>query len=174
MNIEQICRSITQLNRFIGRWVRWLILPIFVLLLVDVLMRYLFRHPTIWSAELAMLLFGLYVVLPGGFLHSLGQHVRVDIFYGKFSARGRAWVDALAGLLGVMLLASILWQGLDMALDAAAIRETSNSMLQAPVWLVKFVIPLGGLLFLLQTIVQLIASLRTLGGKSNDPEVFGK
>ncbi|NIQ98383.1 MAG: ABC transporter substrate-binding protein, partial [Desulfuromonadales bacterium] len=64
----QVARAITRFNRWIGRWASLAVLIIFVFLLADVIMRYLVGQPTVWTAELATLIFGVYAIIAGGYL----------------------------------------------------------------------------------------------------------
>ena len=91
--IHAYINGITRLNEFIGRWVAYLIFLIFMLLLLEVFMRYLFSSPTSWTNELGQMLFGAYVVLSGGYVMAHRDHVNVDLLYASFGPRTRAWVD---------------------------------------------------------------------------------
>ena len=86
----QLARAVTRVNRFIGKWASLAVLVIFALLLADVVMRYLVGSPAIWTAELAVLIFGVYAIIGGGYLLTERGHVNVDIIYGAQSLRRRA------------------------------------------------------------------------------------
>ena len=83
-------RSVTRLNRWIGKFTAWIVVPLFLLLLCDVVMRYAAGRPLPWTAELAQLVFGIYGILAGGFLLAERGHVNVDILYGRFSPKKKA------------------------------------------------------------------------------------
>jgi TRAP-type mannitol/chloroaromatic compound transport system permease small subunit len=167
-------RAITSLNRWIGRTVHWLILPMFAMLLVDVAMRYAVGRPAIWTTELTQLVFGLYAVIGGGWLLAERAHVNVDIFYGRMSVRRKALVDVCTSFLFFLFIAVLLWQGSSMAWVSAAKLETSQSIWNPHVWPVKLAIPVAGVLVLLQGIVRLVADIRVLMGLPIDEAVFGK
>ncbi|WP_119418370.1 TRAP transporter small permease subunit [Desertibaculum subflavum] len=168
-----IARGITRLNRWIGRTVAWIILPIFVLLIIDVAMRYLVGRPAIWTSELAQLVFGVYGVIAGGYLLAERAHVNVDIFYGKMPRKRKALVDVATSILFFMFMAVLMYQGTDLAWDSIEKLETSQSIWNPPVWPVKLMIPVAGLLLLLQGIVRLVADIRVLMGLPADDETFG-
>jgi TRAP-type mannitol/chloroaromatic compound transport system permease small subunit len=170
----QLARTITRVNQFIGRWVSLGVLVIFVLLLADVVMRYLVGSPTIWTAELATLIFGVYAIIGGGYLLTERGHVNVDIFYGRMTRRRRASVDILTWPLFLLFVGVLLWQGWDIASEAIADMERSNSVWKAPLWPTKALIPVAAILLLLQGIVRLWSDIRVLRGLPIPEDVFGK
>ena len=169
----QLARFITRLNRIIGYWVSFCVLIIFALLLADVVMRYLVGQPAIWTAELATLIFGAYAIIGGGYLLTERGHVNVDIIYGQFSPKRKALVDIITWPLFLIFVGVLLWQGYDIASEAIADMERSNSVWKAPLWPTKSLIPVAATLLLLQGFVRLWGDIRTLMGLPNDPEIFG-
>ena len=170
----KLARAITRINRFVGEKIAWLIVPIFLLLILDVAMRYLVGRPAIWTSELAELVFGVYAVLGGGYLLVQRAHVNVDIFYGKFSVKKKARVDVATSLLFFLFLAVLLWQGSSMAWESMEKLETSQSIWNPHVWPVKMAVPIAGTLVLLQGLVRLASDIRVLMGLPNDELTFGK
>ena len=170
----KLARAVTRLNIWIGKIAAWLIVPIFVLLMADVIMRYLVGSAAIWTAEFAQLIFGAYAVIAGGYLLVERAHVNVDIIYGKFSRANKAVVDLATSFLFFLFLAVLIWQGVDMAWDSAAKFERSSSLWNPHIWPVKVVIPVAAVLLLLQGFVRLASDIRTVMGLDNDPDTFGK
>ena len=85
----KVAGAITRLNVWIAKVAAWLIVPMFLLLMADVIMRYVVGSAAIWTAEFAQLIFGVYAVIAGGYLLVERAHVNVDIIYGKFSRAER-------------------------------------------------------------------------------------
>lgn len=170
----KLARAVTRLNVWIGEHVAWLILPMFVMLFVDVAMRYLVGRPSIWTSELTQLVFGFYAVIGGGYLLAERAHVNVDIFYGRFSVKRKALVDAVTSVLFFLFLAVLLYQGSSMAWESMEKLETSQSIWNPQIWPVKMAVPAAGILLLLQGIVRLTADIRVLMGLPVDEETFGK
>jgi len=169
----QVARAITHLNRWIGRWACLAVLVIFVLLLADVVMRYLVGSPAIWTAEMATLIFGVYAIIGGGFLMAERGHVNVDIIYGTFSRRKKAIVDIITWPLFALFVLVLLWQGWDLASEAIADNERSNSIWKPYLWPTKAFIPVAATLLLLQGAVRLWSDFRVLRGKPIPDDVFG-
>lgn len=170
----QFARVVTRVNRFIGRWVSLGVLIIFGLLLADVVMRYLVGSPTIWTSELATLIFGAYAIIGGGYLLAERGHVNVDIFYGRLSQKRRSLLDVLTWPLFLLFVGVLLWQGWGIALEAIEDLERSNSVWKAPLWPTKALIPVAAILLLLQGLVRLWADIRVLRGLPVPDDIFGK
>jgi TRAP-type mannitol/chloroaromatic compound transport system permease small subunit len=170
----KLARAITSLNRWVGGTAAWLVLPMFLMLILDVAMRYFVGRPTVWTSELTQLVFGFYAVIGGGWLLVERAHVNVDIFYGQLSAKRKALVDVATSFLFFLFLGVLLWQGTSLAYDSIIRLETSQSIWNAHVWPVKAAIPLAGLLLLLQGLVRLASDIRVLMGLPNDDADFGK
>jgi TRAP-type mannitol/chloroaromatic compound transport system permease small subunit len=170
----QLARAVTRLNIWIGRTAAWMIMPIFLLLMADVIMRYVVGSAAIWTAEFAQLIFGAYAVIAGGYLLAERAHVNVDIIYGKFSRVRKAVVDLATSFLFFLFLGVLIWQGVDMAWDSAAKLERSYSIWNPHIWPVKLIIPVAGVLLLLQGLVRIASDIRTIRGLVNDPDTFGK
>jgi TRAP-type mannitol/chloroaromatic compound transport system permease small subunit len=170
----KLARAITQLNRWIGEKVAWLILPIFLMMIIDVAMRYLVGRPSVWTGEFTQLVFGVYAVIGGGYLLAERAHVNVDIFYGRFSRRRKALVDALTSVLFFLFMAVLLYQGGSMAWESMEKLETSQSIWNPQIWPVKLAVPVAGVLLLLQGFVRLAGDIRVLMGLEVDDATFGK
>lgn len=154
--IRAYVRGITRLNDFVGRWVAYLIFLIFLLLIAEVGMRYLLGSPTSWTNEFGQMLFGLYVVLSGGYVLAHRDHVNVDLFYGTLSRRAQACVDIFTSVMFFLFVLALLYFGSSMAWESVQSLETSYSAWNPPIWPIKAAIPLGTLLLLLQGIAKLL------------------
>jgi TRAP-type mannitol/chloroaromatic compound transport system permease small subunit len=163
--VYSFMRGVTRVNELVGRWVAHLIFAIFLLLIVEVFLRYSFRSPTVWTNELAQLLFGAYAVLSGGYLLAHSGHVNVDIVYGKFPPRVRAWIDIATSVLFFAFAIVLFWQGWLFAYESVEKFETSQSAWNPSIWMFKVMIPLGAALLLLQGVVKLIQDIVTATGR---------
>lgn len=170
----KIAGAITRLNVWVASIAAWLIVPMFLLLMADVIMRYVVGSAEIWTAEFAQLIFGVYAVICGGYLLVERAHVNVDIIYGRFSRVAKAKVDLATSLLFFLFLGVLIWQSADMAWESAEKLERSSSIWNPHIWPVKLAIPIAGILLLLQGLVRIASDVRTVMGLENDPAIFGK
>jgi len=157
-------RAITCLNRWVGRISAYLIIPIFLLILAEVFMRYLFGAPAVWTNELSQLTFGVYAIIAGGYLAIDNGHVNVDIVHDQFPPRLRALIDVLTSMMFFIFLGALLYFGVSLALESMETWERSQSAWNPYIWPVKLMIPVAAVLLLLQGIVKLLKDILILAG----------
>lgn len=168
--LERIAACIDALSEWTGRAVAWLTLAMVLVTCAVVVLRYAFNLGWIALQESITYLHAVVFMLGAAYTLRHDGHVRVDIFYRRFSPRGQAWVD----LFGTLLLLTpvcvfILWASWDYAAAAWSLREGSRDAGGLPlVYLLKSVIPLMALLLLLQGIAQMLRSLLVLLGHPED------
>lgn len=108
-------------NRAVGMTVRWLALLMVLLQFAVVLLRYVFGVSFIFLNEGVLYMHAALFMLGAGYTLLVDGHVRVDIFYARLSARGRAAIDifgALAFLLPSMaLVAWFTWPSVQNSWD---------------------------------------------------------
>ncbi|GMV01801.1 MAG: TRAP transporter small permease [Burkholderiaceae bacterium] len=149
--------KLTRFNLTLGSWASWVYGAIFVLTLYEVLMRYAFNAPTIWSLELNLMLVAIGYTI-GGLLPTAGKsHLRIDSVYARMPSWARRACDVTANLIGVGYCAAITWAGTAQAWTAIQVGERSGSAWNSwlPV-LQKGIIPVAGCLMTLQLLVHLL------------------
>lgn len=166
--IVSLSRGVTRLNSLLGVWIlSYLVIVMVVLLLFEIVARYVFSSPTIWASELTQMIFGAYVMLSGGFLLMRNGHINVDIFYDRLSARGKALMNIATCFLFFAFTAVLLKEGWAMAEESWAMRETSFSAWNPPIWPLKIAIPVGAVLLLLQGLVSIVGDVLVLAGRAD-------
>lgn len=155
---------IEQLVERIGKAISWLTLFLVVLVFANVFMRYVFNDPSAWSKELEWHLFALIFIFGAAFTFKHDGHVRVDLFYDRFSKRNKASVNFWGTLLFLIPWCIVLiYTGWQSALSAYMVGERSpESGGLSNLWLIQFAIPLGMSLLLLQGIVVLMRSFKSM------------
>lgn len=148
----------------VGKTISWLTLLLILVVCLEVVRRSLFNTTSIWSMELQWHIFSLIFLLGAGYALKHDRHVRVDLFYTNFSKRDQAWVNFFGSILLLMpwLLITIYFS-FYYALDAWYLREGSPDPGGLPArYLIKFAVPVGLSLLLLQAISVALSSLITL------------
>lgn len=172
--LTAFARMVTGINLAIGRVMHWAVLLLFVLLLSDVVMRYVAGSPIQWSHQASKLLFGVYAIIGGGYLLARREHVNVDLFYGNFSARKKAFVDIVTSFLFFLMMVVLVLESWSLAADSVQRWEVDHlAIWKAPLWPSKCLIVVAAFLLLLQGIVKLIADFMILMGMEPDPNIFG-
>ena len=155
--------GIERVVELVGEWTSWLSLVIVVLMAVNVLLRYLFSKGSVWSQELEWHLLVPLILFGMSYALRHGEHVRVDILYGRFPERAKALVDLFSALLGVAISAIIIWLSLNYVQQAYVIDEGSPDPGGIPHrYIVKALIPAGFALLLLQSIATAIGAVAKL------------
>ena len=153
-------RVIDRFTDVTGTWVAWLNLPLVVVVAWEVIARYAFNAPTIWSFDLTYMFYGTVFMLGAAYALHKGAHIRTDFFYENWSDRTRGMVDSISYLVFffpsiIMLLgvsASEAWY-------AFGIGETSEQTPWRPIlWPYKSVVPLTCVLLLIQGVSETIKS----------------
>ena len=85
--LRRIAEGIHLLNERVGQAASWLTTALMLLVVVDVIIRYYFNDTQAWIIELEWHLFGLIFLLGAGYAFRHDRHVRVDVFYARFSGR---------------------------------------------------------------------------------------
>lgn len=140
-----------------GRIAEYACLILVVFVAVDVFIRYVFNFSTPLSFELEWHLYSVMILLAMGYTLKYHKHVRVDIFYEMFSPKVQRWINILGCLLFLLPLAIVgLIYALPYAIYSFQINEGTPDPGGLPIWwVIKFFIPLGFLLLLLQALVWL-------------------
>ena len=154
---------IDRLVEIVGEWTSWLTLVIVLLMATNVLLRYLFSTGSVWAQELEWHLLVPLILFGMSYALRYGEHVRVDILYGRFTPRAKARVDLLSALLGVAISAIIIWLSIGYVEQAYVIDEGSPDPGGLPHrYIIKGLIPIGFALLLLQSIAAAIATVEKL------------
>lgn len=158
---------VDRINGFFGNFVAyWSVIAVLVYY-YEVLARYVFNSPTNWAHEGMFLMFGMQYLLAGGYVLSRNGHVRVDVFYTRFSARGKALVDVLTSVFFFIFAATLAWTGWVFFMDSFEVKEVSFTEWGIQYWPVKFALPLGAALLLLQGAAHLLGDIATLMRKED-------
>lgn len=141
-----------------GRLLAWLALGMALLTTLIVVLRYVFDIGSIAAQESVIYMHGSLFLLGAAYALKTGAHVRVDIFYHNFSARTRAWVDSVGGIVFLLpLCAFILASSWDYASESWTMRETSAEPGGIPaVFLLKSLVPLMALNLALQGLAEVL------------------
>jgi len=161
-------RAVSRINSVTGEFATyWTVIAVFVFY-YEVIARYIFNSPTIWAHESMFLLFGMQYMLAGGFCLRENAHVRVDVIYMHLSLRARAMADLATSVFFFIFTVSLLVTGWIFFSDSFAMRQVSFTEWEIPYWPIKFALPLGGALIVLQGAAHVLQNIAVLrGGKSH-------
>jgi TRAP-type mannitol/chloroaromatic compound transport system permease small subunit len=122
----------------------------------EVVMRYVFGAPTPWGYEVTIFSLGILSMMVAGYVLNVGRHARVDTVYHLFSPRIRVIMDLVTFPFFVLFCGTLLWVGADFFWRSWVIRETTTTAWAPPIYPIKFFIPLGAFVILLQGLTKFV------------------
>jgi len=156
------------INRRVGLLATWLVLLACLVSALNAGVRYTFGVSSNAWLELQWYMFAGMVMLGAPAVLSLNQHVRVDVFYGRFSSRTCAWIDILGSALFLLPMASLIfWLSWPLAWDSYLSGEMSSQAQGLIRWPAKLAIPVGAALLALQGVAEILKRLAYLRGQYN-------
>ena len=160
-----LARWIDALTERVGRLSIWLVLIATLISAGNALARYALGESSNAWLEIQWYLFGAMFLLAAGYTLKHNGHVRIDIFYNRFDARGQAWIDLVGGLLFLLPMAGLLaWLAWPIFMDAWTTHEMSPDAGGLVRWPVKLLLPVGFFLLALQGVAEVIKRLGVLSG----------
>ena len=166
----KLSRAIDWLNALIGRWVIWLILASTVISAINAAVRKAFNTSSNAYLEVQWYLFAAAFLLAAGYTLLNGEHVKIDVVYGRLSRRTQNWIDVFG--FAVFLLPMclvILWFGVPFFLQGFHSGEMSSNAGGLIRWPVYLMMPLGFVFLALQGISELIKRIAFGLGLIEDP-----
>ncbi len=155
-------RAISRINGLVGEFVAYWSIIAVVVYYYEVVARYVFNSPTNWAHEGMFLMFGMQYLLAGGFVLREGNHVRVDVLYLRLPPRCKAFMDLLTSIFFFIFAITLMFVGWTFFYDSYEVREVSFSEWAISYWPIKFSLPLGALLLLLQGVAQVLKDIAVL------------
>lgn len=169
-----LARVIDAINDRVGRAIAWLALIMVLIQFAVVLMRYVFGLSSIYMQESIVYMHAIIFLTASGYTLLHDGHVRVDIFYGSASQRGRAWIN----LLGVCVLllpmaVTTLLTSLNYVVRSWEVLEVSQEGTGLPlIFALKTFIWVFAVVLIMQGISLAIHSIAVLAGveKTSTPD----
>lgn len=170
-DVERWIGRLDWINRAVGLGVRWVALALVLLQFGVVLLRHVFGVSYVFLGEGVLYLHAALFMLGAGYTLLVDGHVRVDIFYGRLSPRGRRLVD-LGGALFFLLpsMVAVLVFSWPSVRNSWAVMEGAISVGGIPAaFLLKSLIPAFCLLLIVQGLACALRDLlRLLAGEEAD------
>ena len=101
-DLKKIIFFIENITSKIGKKVSWLILFMTLIAFSVALLRYFFNIGFVWMQELYIWMHGLVFLLAAAYTLQEDKHVRVDIFYRKFSEKNKAYINVFFSILFII------------------------------------------------------------------------
>lgn len=122
----------------------------------EVISRYAFNSPTSWGWVINEQLFLITTLFGGVYAAMTGGHIRIEIFYERFPRWGKLISKLLTAILFVCFMTALIWKGWQMASEAISVHERAMGIFHLPIYPFKALIPIVGILFLIQGLKWII------------------
>ena len=163
--IRLFVHGVEAMNRVVGRFAMYLIFAILGVLLYSSISKSFFV-PASWTLESAQFLMVAYFLLGGAYSMQLDAHVRMDLFYSRWSPKTRALVDVLTIGFLIFYLVLLLYGAISSTEYALEYDETSYSAWSPPMAPIKIIMCFGIALMLLQAIATLFRDIAAARGET--------
>jgi TRAP-type mannitol/chloroaromatic compound transport system permease small subunit len=164
----RVADRIDRFTDLVGGAFAWTTFLLVLVMSANVLLRYLFSLGSVWAQELEWHLLAPICLIGMAYALRHGEHVRVDIFFAKYPARLKAWIEFVGSAAFVLVSALIIYLSWFYVMQSWRVDEGSANPGGIPMrYLLKAFIPLGFAMFLLQSLADTIrafAKLRAAGG----------
>jgi TRAP-type mannitol/chloroaromatic compound transport system permease small subunit len=147
-------RTVDRVNYRIGRVMMYGIFVMMAILLWSSISKTFFL-PSLWTLEVAQFAMVTYYIMGGPYSIQLGSNVRMDLFYGNWSIRKKAWFDSFTVLLLIFYLSVLLYGAIDSTNYSLKYGERNPTAWRPYLWPIKSIMTLGFFLMLLQAISEL-------------------
>jgi TRAP-type mannitol/chloroaromatic compound transport system permease small subunit len=165
--MRSLVRAIDAFSRVCGVLAAFLVVALIVLMLYDVMMRYVFNAPTLWGYDVNTFLMGAAFILSVAYALSLDAHVRVDLIFTPKTRYLLDWVD-LAGF-SLILLPVCAWVTLGLwnyFAESFHTGERSGTSAWNPVlWPFRLTLCVGFLALTIQIVAEIIKRVYAVRGE---------
>jgi len=158
--LRAFCHAIDLISEWSGRIFAWLIVPLTLLVVFEVITRRFLGSPTIWTFETTQFIYGAHFMLLAGYTLLHGAHVGIDVFTKRLPSKVQAGItSALYIVLFFPFVAVLTQKGILFAASSWQMAETSWSAFHPPLYPIKTVIPVAGFLLGIQGLSEFIKSM---------------
>lgn len=165
--LQRLYQGIDCFTEITGLAISWLSLALIIITCTVVVLRYFLGTGSIALQESMTYVHACLFMLAMAFTLKRGGHVRVDVFYSKFTPKTQALVDILGSLLFLLPVSLLIFMlSWDYVASSWAIRETSTESAGIPfVYLLKTLILILPVMLLLQGTAEIIKNTLFFLGK---------
>jgi TRAP-type mannitol/chloroaromatic compound transport system permease small subunit len=149
---------VDEISTWVGKTFGWCILILTFTTSYEVFARYAFGAPTEWAFDASYMLYGTLFMMAGAYALSRNSHVRGDFIYRAWPPRRQATFDLVLYILFFFPgMLAFIYAGWGFAKLSWMMNEHSAASPNGPpVYHFKMLIPITGVLMVMQGIVEVI------------------
>jgi TRAP-type mannitol/chloroaromatic compound transport system permease small subunit len=150
--VDYVCEKV-------GRFVMYGIFLMMFLLILSFITRNMINLPLMWIIEMAQFTITAYYLLGGGYSMLTDDHVRMDLFYGRLSKKGKAKMDIFTSFFLIFYLAILFFGSITSLIYTIETKQKLFTAWAPYVWPIKTLMLIGILLMLLQAFSSLFKNI---------------
>jgi TRAP-type mannitol/chloroaromatic compound transport system permease small subunit len=159
--MQKFLLTVDAISTWVGKTFAWCILILTLAVSYEVFVRYLAGAPTAWAFDAGYILYGTLFMMAGAYTLARNGHVRGDFLYRQWRPRNQARMDLILYVLfffpGIL---AFIYSGFNFARMSWIMNEHSAFSPEGPpIYPFKTLIPITGVLLLLQGIAEVIRCL---------------
>lgn len=160
--IQAIANGIGKLTSFFAILAQAALALIILMVFHEVVARYVFTKPTVFSVEISEYLLVFSAFMSAGWILQKDRHVSMEVVYSLLPKKIRLILDIITSLVVMLFCVILTWKGWTTVEMAYLGEYHSSSEVNAPLWIPYAFIPIGALMLGLQFIVRVGERLRML------------
>ena len=150
---------VDSISERVGRFVMYGVFLMMFLLILSFITRNIINIRLMWIIEMAQFTITAYYLLGSGYSMLTDDHVRMDLFYGKLSKKGKAKIDIFTGFFLIFYLAILFFGSITSLIYTIETKQKLFTAWAPYVWPIKTLMLIGILLMLLQAFSSLFKNL---------------
>jgi TRAP-type mannitol/chloroaromatic compound transport system permease small subunit len=157
MNTQQLLHTADRISTWTGKAFAWLIVLLMLVVCAEVFKRYALNAPTAWIYDTNNMIYGTLFMMCGAYALAHDAHVRGDFLYGSMKPRTQALLDLVLYIAFFLPgVCALTWSGWGYFQDSLGMNEHTFNATSLPLYPFKFIIPLAGVIVLMQGISEII------------------
>lgn len=166
-------KSITLYVRYVdfvsekcGRLMMYTVFVMIGTLLLNAITRNIINIPLSWCVEMAQFTMAAYYLVGGAYSMQMGDHVRMDLFYDRYSEKTKAKIDIFTSFFLVFYLVTLLIGSISSTMYAIEYNQRKFSMWNPSMIPIKVIMVSGIVLMLLQAVSIFFKDIAKAKGKT--------
>lgn len=170
--MKRLIERIDLINEYIYKGVSFLFVPMTLMAMYEVVLRYFFNSPTIWVWDINVQCFCAIVVLGGAHTLQQGGHVIMDIIVNKLQQKTKLIVNLCVYVVFFFAMGIAIWQASIFAWQSILLFEEGSTIFAPPLYPIKTGILIGVSILFLQGIglfIRDVMAYRMLSRERRNP-----
>jgi len=136
----------------------FLLIPLMFVTTGDVILRDFFAKPIPGIVELSEYVLAIFILLGLAYTQQVKGHVGVSFFTSRLSPRSQTICQIITTVASIVITTAIIWQGVITGIA----QRTVSDMLRIPQRPFRLLVPIAGILLLIELLIDLMGSIGKL------------